>query len=116
MAHDFYEVLGVSRDAEPDAIQRAYRRLARQNHPDVNKSAGSEERFKEIAEAYDVLSDPELRRRYDAFGEDFRRVPPDTDPAAWRQARTYAEAGAGSRGRWSSGTGPSGGFGAGDFC
>ncbi len=115
MAQDFYEVLGVSRDADPADIQRAYRRLARQNHPDVNKDSGAEERFKEIAEAYDVLSDPELRRRYDAFGEDFRRVPPDTDPAAWRQARTYADAGAGARGRWSSGAGPSGGFGAGDF-
>ncbi len=86
MAQDFYEVLGVSRDADPADIQRAYRRLARQNHPDVNKHAGAEERFKDIAEAYDVLSDPEQRRRYDAFGDDFRRVPPDTDPAlayAW---------------------------------
>ncbi|WP_343050062.1 DnaJ domain-containing protein [Nocardioides ungokensis] len=105
MAQDFYEVLGISRDAEPADIQRAYRRLARQHHPDVNKHSEAEERFKEIAEAYDVLSDPELRRRYDAFGEDFRRVPPDTDPAAWRQARTYADAGAGARGRWSSGAG-----------
>ena len=107
MAKDFYEILGVSRDADPADIQRAYRRLARQNHPDVNKDSEAEERFKDIAEAYDVLSDPELRRRYDAFGEDFRRVPPDTDPAAWRQARTYAEAGAGARGRWSPGAGPS---------
>ncbi|WGL50800.1 DnaJ C-terminal domain-containing protein [Nocardioides sp. BP30] len=125
MARDFYEVLGVARDADPADIQRAYRRLARQNHPDVNKQTGAEERFKEIAEAYDVLSDPELRRRYDAFGEDFRRVPPDADPSAWRQARTYADAGAGARGRWSSGarpsgarpsgSGPSGGFAAGGF-
>lgn len=110
MARDFYEVLGVSRDAAPDEIQRAYRRLARQNHPDVNKDTGAEERFKEIAEAYDVLSDPELRRRYDAFGEDFRRVPADTDPAAWREARRYADAGAGARGRWSPGGGPTSGF------
>ncbi|GAA4717093.1 DnaJ C-terminal domain-containing protein [Nocardioides conyzicola] len=115
MARDFYEVLGVSRDADPDDIQRAYRRLARQNHPDVNKDSGAEERFKDIAEAYDVLSDPEQRRRYDAFGEDFRRVPPETDPAAWRQARAYADAGAGARGGWSSGSGSSRGFGAGDF-
>src|ERR1700748_1377650 len=114
MAQDFYEVLGVSRDADPADIQRAYRRLARQNHPDVNKDSGAEERFKDIAEPYDVLSNPELRRRYDAFGEDFRRVPPDTDPAAWRQARTYADAGAGARGR-RSGAGPSRGFGPGDF-
>lgn len=115
MAKDFYEILGVSRDAEPADIQRAYRKLARQNHPDVNKHADAEERFKDIAEAYDVLSDPELRRRYDAFGEDFRRVPPDTDPGAWRQAQSYAGATSGARGRRSSGPGPSGGFGAGDF-
>jgi curved DNA-binding protein len=115
MAEDFYEVLGVSRDADPADIQRAYRRLARHNHPDVNKDSGAEERFKDIAEAYDVLSDPELRRRYDAFGEDFRRVPPDTDPAAWRHARAYADAGAGARGGWSSEAGPSRGFGPGDF-
>ena len=113
MDKDFYDVLGITRDADPDEIQRAYRRLARHNHPDVNKDSGAEERFKEIAEAYDVLSDPELRRRYDAFGEDFRRVPPDTDPAAWRQARSYA--GAGARGRGSSGAGSTRGFGAGDF-
>jgi curved DNA-binding protein len=115
MARDFYEVLGVSRDADQTDIQRAYRRLARQNHPDVNKDSGAEERFKEIAEAYDVLSDPELRRRYDAFGEEFRRVPPDTDPAAWRQARTYAEAGAGARGGRSSGAGSARGFETADF-
>lgn len=115
MAKDFYEVLGVSRDADPADIQRAYRRLARQNHPDINKQAGAEERFKDIAEAYDVLSDPEQRRRYDAFGEAFRRVPADTDPAAWRQAQAYAGAGAGGHGRRSPGSGPSRGFGAGGF-
>src|ERR1700712_3447332 len=113
-SRDFYDTLGVARDVSADDMQRAYRKLARTYHPDVNKDSGAEERFKDIAEAYDVLSDPDLRRRYDAFGEDFRRVPPDTDPAAWRQARTYADAGAGARGRWS-GAGPSEGFGAGDF-
>ena len=71
---------------------------ARQHHPDVNKDPSAEARFKEISEAYDVLSDPELRKRYDAFGEDFRRVPPDVDPEAWRQARAYAGAGAGGPG------------------
>src|SRR6476646_12229290 len=96
MAQDFYEVLGISRDAEPADIQRAYRRLARQHHPDVNKHSEAEERFKEIAEAYDVLSDPEQRRRYDAFGEDFRRVPPDVSPEEWRRAQAYAGAGAGA--------------------
>ena len=55
MAQDFYETLGVPRDAEPADIQRAYRRLARQHHPDINKDSGAEERFKDIAEAYDCL-------------------------------------------------------------
>jgi curved DNA-binding protein len=98
MALDFYEVLGVPKNAEQSEIQRAYRKLARQHHPDVNKDPSAEGRFKEISEAYDVLSDPELRKRYDAFGEDFRRVPPDVDPEAWRQARAYAGAGAGGAG------------------
>ncbi|MGH3662548.1 MAG: DnaJ domain-containing protein, partial [Micromonosporaceae bacterium] len=65
---DFYEVLGVGRAADEQEIQRAYRKLARQYHPDVNKDPGAEEMFKQISEAYDVLSDPDTRRRYDAFG------------------------------------------------
>ncbi len=74
---DFYEVLGVGRGAAPDDIQQAYRKLARTYHPDVNKDPGAEERFKEINEAYQALSDPELRKRYDRFGEDYRKVPED---------------------------------------
>jgi curved DNA-binding protein len=65
MARDYYEVLGVGRDASAQEIQRAYRKLARRAHPDVDKSPGAEDRFKEINEAYHVLSDPERRRRYD---------------------------------------------------
>ena len=113
MARDFYEALGVPRNADQSEIQRAYRRLARQYHPDVNKDAGAEERFKEISEAYDVLSDPEQRKRYDAFGEDFRRVPEDVDPAAWRRSQAYAGAGRGAGrgaggggGGWPGGAGP----------
>ena len=56
---DFYEVLGVSRSATPEEIQRAYRKLARTYHPDINKDPGADGRFREIAEAYDVLSDPD---------------------------------------------------------
>ena len=66
---DYYDLLNVSRDANPETLKRAYRRLARQYHPDVNKEAGAEERFKEIGRAYEVLSDPEKRSRYDQFGE-----------------------------------------------
>jgi curved DNA-binding protein len=81
---DFYEVLGVSRTAVQDEIQRAYRKLARTYHPDVNKDPAADSRFKEIAEAYDVLSDPSTRQRYDAFGPQFRQVPEDADPSTWR--------------------------------
>jgi molecular chaperone DnaJ len=69
MARDYYEMLGVSRDADKEEIKRAYRRLARKYHPDVNKEDGAEERFKEINRAYEVLSEPETRARYDRFGE-----------------------------------------------
>jgi molecular chaperone DnaJ len=70
MARDYYETLGVARDADKDEIKSAYRRLARKYHPDVNKEAGAEERFKEINRAYEVLSEPEVRARYDRFGPD----------------------------------------------
>ena len=95
-ARDFYEVLGVSRGASQDEIQRAYRKLARTYHPDLNSDPAAEERFKEISEAYAVLSDPKTRQRYDAFGPDFRQVPEGVDPETWRRAR--AGAGAGARG------------------
>jgi curved DNA-binding protein len=93
---DFYQILGVARDASQDDIQRAYRKLARQYHPDVNADPAAEERFKDVSEAYDVLSDPQTRRRYDAFGPDFRQVPPDVDPDAFRRRRATAGAAAGS--------------------
>ncbi len=70
---DYYKVLGVARDADDQTIKRAYRRLARKYHPDVSKVKGSADRFKEINEGYEVLSDPEKRKRYDSLGPDWQR-------------------------------------------
>src|SRR5919199_6150702 len=78
---DYYKILGVDRKADDAAIKSAYRKLARKYHPDVNK--GKDERFKEINEAYEVLSDPEKRRRYDTLGPDWQRYaqqPPSGGP------------------------------------
>ncbi|WP_405579978.1 DnaJ C-terminal domain-containing protein [Streptomyces sp. NBC_01190] len=77
MATDYYEALGVPRTADAAEIQQAFRTLARRYHPDVNKDPAAEERFKEINEAYSVLSDPDTRSRYDRFGPDFRQIPED---------------------------------------
>ncbi|HWG02911.1 MAG TPA: molecular chaperone DnaJ [Trebonia sp.] len=71
MAEDFYALLGVRRDAGPDEIKRAYRRLARELHPDVNPDPETQEKFKEISQAYEVLSDPEKRQMYDLGGDPF---------------------------------------------
>lgn len=67
---DYYEVLGLQKGASDDDIKRAYRKMAKQYHPDVNKEPGAEEKFKEINEAYSVLSDPDKKARYDQYGFD----------------------------------------------
>jgi curved DNA-binding protein len=105
VARDYYEVLGISRDATAEQIQQAFRTLARKNHPDINKDPGAEDRFKEINEAYHVLSDPETRKRYDRFGEDFRRIPEDYDERVGAGVGGFRGAGpSGTRGAGPSGT------------
>ena len=81
---DYYEIIGVARDATQDDIKRAYRKLARKYHPDVSKEADAEARFKEVGEAYEVLKDPEKRAAYDQLGANWKagqdfRPPPDWD-------------------------------------
>jgi curved DNA-binding protein len=81
---DYYKTLGVSRTASQDEISKAYRKLARKFHPDVNKDPNAEEKFKQIGEAYAVLKDPETRRRYDQLGADWRSGQDFTPPPGWQ--------------------------------
>ncbi|MGA1647609.1 MAG: DnaJ domain-containing protein, partial [Candidatus Limnocylindrus sp.] len=69
MARDFYSILGVSKTASADDIKKAFRKAAQKHHPDVSKAPDAAAKFKELNDAYQVLSDPEQRTRYDRFGE-----------------------------------------------
>jgi len=93
---DYYKILGVDRKADDKTIKSAYRRLARKYHPDVAKTKDATERFKEVSEAYEVLSDPEKRRRYDSLGPDWQRytqAPPGAPPGGGFRVEYGGDAG-----------------------
>jgi curved DNA-binding protein len=83
---DYYDILGVARTASQAEIQRAYRKLARKYHPDVNKERSAEEKFKQINEAYEVLKDPDKRKKYDALGPNWQAGQEFTPPPGWEGA------------------------------
>ena len=82
---DYYEVMGVARDASAEDIKRAYRKLARKYHPDVSKEADADARFKQLGEAYEVLKDPEKRAAYDRLGENWRAGEDFRPPPGWQR-------------------------------
>ncbi|HYO15223.1 MAG TPA: DnaJ C-terminal domain-containing protein [Thermoanaerobaculia bacterium] len=90
---DYYATLGVKKDASQDDIQKAYRKLARKYHPDVNKDPQAEVKFKDVGEAYEVLKDPDKRKKYDQFGANWNRV--GSPPPGWGGGGAHYDFGGG---------------------
>src|SRR5215468_4242212 len=88
---DYYAVLGVRRDADADEIKKAYRRLARELHPDVNPDPQTQERFKEITQAYEVLSDPNKRQMYDLGADPFAQAGAGAGPGGFAAGFPFSD-------------------------
>jgi curved DNA-binding protein len=97
---DYYEILGIKRDVGQNEVQRAYRKLARKYHPDVNKESDSEEKFKEINEAYEVLKDPEKRKMYDQLGPNWKAGQDFRPPPGWETQFNFGGGGAQAEFQW----------------
>jgi len=108
---DYYKTLGVSKQASPDEIKRAYRKLARQYHPDTNKKPEAEAKFKQVTEAYEVLSDQETRARYDQLGANYKSGQQFRPPPGFEQ---FFQQGRGGQGRGGQGFHPGGGYSGGE--